>query len=98
MADFGLTAAIENSAPAEEVISFQKGGIFAREGVVTSPLRRVDLALRHIAQGTFQKSVNSKKSAADCLANELIFSFKGDQSSKGVSEKIRREKEAKGAR
>ncbi|MCK5234208.1 MAG: 30S ribosomal protein S7 [Candidatus Aenigmarchaeota archaeon] len=93
-----LVRAIENSAPIEEVTTFRKGGMTSREGVVTSPQRRVDLALRHIAQGTYASSVKSRKSAASCLADEILLAYKGDMKSRAVSEKQRREKESQGAR
>ncbi|MEA3229600.1 MAG: 30S ribosomal protein S7 [archaeon] len=93
-----LVRAIENSSPIEEVTTFRKGGMTTREAVVTSPQRRVDLALRHITQGTYARSVKSKKSAAQCLADELILAFNNDMKSKAVSERQRREKEAHGAR
>lgn len=93
-----LIIAIENAAPVEEVVSHQKGGMFIRGAVITAPQRRVDLALKHIAQGTYQKSNRSKKSAAECLANEIILAYKNDSSSLAISEKIRREREAAGAR
>lgn len=90
-----LVRAIENSAPLEEVISYQRGGIFVREAVVTAPQRRVDLALRHITQGTYKKSFASKKTAAQALADEIIAAYKKDSAgSYAVSEKNRREREA----
>ncbi len=70
----------------------------SREGVVTSPQRRVDLALRHIGQGTFSSSVKNRKPAAKCLADEILLAYKNDMKSKAVSERQRREKEAHGAR
>ena len=93
-----LVTALENSAPIEEVTTFRKGGMTSREGVVTSPQRRVDLALRHIGQGTFSSSVKNRKPAAKCLADEILLAYKNDMKSKAVSEKQRREKEAHGAR
>ena len=93
-----LVNAVENSAPLEEAISYQRGGIFVREGVVTSPQRRVDLALKHIAQGTQTKSSRSKKSAGTALAEEIMAAARGETASFAYSEKMRREKEASGAR
>ena len=92
-----LVTAIENSAPTEEVMSYQKGGIMAREGVVTSPQRRVDLALKHMAQGTFHKSHGNKIPAAQVLAKEIIGAYKSDSTSYAFSERVRREKEASGS-
>lgn len=93
-----LVKAVENAAPYEEVLTYQKGGIFAREGVVTAPQRRVDLALKHIAQGSYQRGVRSKKTAAESLSSELMLAFNNDQASFSVQEKTRRDKEAIGAR
>jgi len=78
-------------------MTYQKGGIMAREGVVTSPQRRVDLALKHIAQGSFHKAHKSKKSAASTLADEILAAYNENTSSFAFSERVRREKEASGA-
>ena len=94
-----LVRAVENAAPLEEVITYQRGGIFVREPVVTSPQRRVDLALRHIAQGTYQKCFNTKKRAAEALAEEILGAYNKDVSqSYAYSERVRREKEAASSR
>ncbi len=93
-----LIAAVENAAPLEEAISYQRGGIFVREGVITSPQRRVDLALKHISQGTQAKSYSNKRTAGEALAEEIMAAAKGDTASFAYSEKMRREKEASGAR
>lgn len=94
-----LVRAIENAAPLEEVITYQQGGIMAREGVVASPQRRVDIALRHMVQGTYQKSRKAKKKAWECLADEIIAASKNDaMASFAVSERVRKEKEAMAAR
>lgn len=89
-----LVRAVENAAPIEEVISYQKGGIFVREAVVTSPQRRVDMALRHLSQGAYKKSFRSKRTSAQALAEELIAAFNNAPISYAVHEKTRREKEA----
>ncbi|NPA38655.1 MAG: 30S ribosomal protein S7 [Candidatus Nanohaloarchaeota archaeon] len=93
-----LVKAIENAAPVEEVITYQKGGIIAREAVVISPLRRVDLALRHLVGGAYLKRHANSKSAGEILANEIILAYNDDPESFAILEKNRREKEAEGAR
>lgn len=93
-----LVRAIEKTAPIEEAISYQRGGSFAREAVVTSPQRRVDLALRHITQGTFASSRTSRKTAGQALAEQIMLAYKEDSGCLAVSEKVRREREALGAR
>ncbi len=93
-----LVKAIENAAPVEEVITYQKGGIIAREAVVISPLRRVDLAIRHLVGGAYLKRHANPKSAGEVLANEIILAYNNDPESFAILEKNRREKEAEGAR
>lgn len=94
-----LVRAVENAALREEVTSFQVGGIIVRKAVITSPQRRVDLALRLISQGSYQKAFKSSKKMSQCLAEELLAAYNYDpQSSHAVREKERMEREAGGAR
>ncbi|MCK5299756.1 MAG: 30S ribosomal protein S7 [Candidatus Aenigmarchaeota archaeon] len=93
-----LITAIENSAPMEEVVTYQRGGSFARNAVITSPQRRIDLALKHIAQGTYQTTTKAKKTLAQALSEQIIGTSKNDTNLLSIREKQRREKEAAGAR
>ena len=94
-----LVKAIENVALREEITSFQVGGIIVRKAVITSPQRRVDLALRLIAQSSFHKSFNNSKTMADTLTDELVAAYNNDnQTSFALKEKERKEREAGGAR
>ena len=94
-----LVKALENAAIREEITSFQVGGIIVRKAVITSPQRRIDLALRLIVQGSYQKSFNNTKRMADTLADEIIAAYNNDpQSSFSIKEKERKEREAGGAR
>ena len=91
--------AIENAAIREEATSFQVGGIMARKAVVTSPLRRIDKALRYLAQGSYHSSYRKKTSPEQAVAREIISAYKNDaQGSFAIKEKNRIEKEAAGAR
>ncbi len=90
--------AVENAAIHEETMSYQIGGIIARKAVVTSPQRRIDKALRYIAQGSFQKSYGKKISIAEALANEIINAYNNSNESVAIREKERIEREAAGAR
>lgn len=91
--------AIENAALREETASYQVGGIIVRRAVVTSPQRRVDLALRSITQIAYKKSFGKKDGIATTLANELIAASQDDTSkSEAVKDKERVEREAEGAR
>ncbi len=93
-----LVDAIENSAPKEEVVTYQRGGVRARKAVLVSPQRRVDLALRLLAQGSYEKRLAEGNKASEVLANELIIAANGDDDARAVREKERREREADGAR
>ncbi|MCK4715001.1 MAG: hypothetical protein KAT35_05460, partial [Candidatus Aenigmarchaeota archaeon] len=93
-----LVGAIENSAVLEEVASYRLGGIIARNSVISSPQRRLDLALRHLTQGIHRSSFRNKLSLAGVIANDLIAAYNNDSKSFAVSEKKRMEKEAEGAR
>ncbi len=93
-----LVDAIENSAPAEEVVTYQRGGVRARKAVLVSPQRRVDLALRLLAQGAYEKRLASEDDAVETISNELMLAADGDDNARAVREKERREREAEGAR
>ncbi len=93
-----LVRAIENAAPCEEVVSYQVGGMIARIPVVISPQRRIDKALRAIAQGSYREAFNKKLRAHEALANELIAAANNDAKSFAIREKQRLEQEAAGAR
>jgi len=91
--------ALENASLREEITSFQVGGIIVRKAVITAPQRRIDLALRLIVQGSFQKATNNTKRMADTLADELYAAYNYDsQNSHAIREKERIEREAAGAR
>ena len=91
--------ALENAAICEEITTYKMGGNVARQVVITSPQRRVDLALRNIVQAAYRKSYGKKKKMADALAEEIIAASQNDASkSEAIREKERIEKEAEGAR
>jgi small subunit ribosomal protein S7 len=91
--------ALENAALREEITSFQVGGIMVRRAVIASPQRRVDLALRMMTQGAYQKSVGKPKTSAEAIADEIVAAYNYDaQNSVAIREKERIEREAAGAR
>ena len=93
-----LVEAIENSALLEEVASYRLGGIIARNAVVVSPQRRLDIALRHLSQGIYNTTFKNKSTLAQVIAAELIAASSGDAKAFAVQERNRIEKEAEGAR
>lgn len=91
--------ALENSALREEIASYQLGGIIVRRAVVTSPQRRVDIALRNITQAAYRKAYGKKVDMATALADEIIAAYNNDASkSEAIREKERIEREAEVAR
>ncbi len=91
--------ALENAAWREEIAAYQVGGIIVRRAVVTSPQRRVDIALRNIVQAAYRKSFGKKETIVDALASEIIAAANNDASkSDAIKEKERIEREAEGAR
>ena len=91
--------ALENAAIREEIAAYQVGGIIVRKAVVTSPQRRVDTALKHIAQAAYRKAFGKKINMVDALVQEIIGAYNNDPTkSDAIREKERIEKEAEGAR
>lgn len=93
-----LVDAIENSAPVEEVVTYQRGGARARKAVIVSPQRRVDLAIRLLVQGAYQNRLADSKDAVQALKEELVGAHNNDTNVRAVMTKQRKEKEAEGAR
>ena len=82
-----LVRAIENAAPREETTRIMYGGIIYHVAVDVAPLRRVDLALRHITEGARNAAFRSPKSVAECLADEIINAANNDPRSYAISRK-----------
>lgn len=93
-----LVDAVENSAPVEEVVTYQRGGARARKAVIVSPQRRVDLALRLLVQGAYEDRLASSKDAVEALKEELVGAYNNDDDVRAVRTRKRKEKEAEGAR
>ena len=93
-----LVEALENAAPREEITRLQFGGISVPKAVDVGPSRRLDIALRNIANGAIQSSFKNTKPIQDCLADELILASKNDMNSYAVSKKEELERVASSAR
>ncbi len=93
-----LVDAVINAGPREEVVRLKYGGIAVPKSVDTSSLRRLDVALRNIAEGARRAAFKSKKSIAQCLADEIIFASNNDSRSYAVAKKEEVERVAKSAR
>ena len=93
-----LVDAIQNSAPREETTKISYGGITYHEAVDSAPLRRLDIAIRNLADGAYSSTFKNKDSIEECLAEELILAAQGESESYGVEQKRGVERIAKGAR
>ena len=93
-----LVLAIENSAPREETTRLQMGRVSYQVSVDSSPVRRIDVALRNIALATIMRSFNKKISFAESLAEELILASQNKLESYAVRRKNEIERIAKSAR
>ncbi|MBN2881280.1 30S ribosomal protein S7 [Candidatus Woesearchaeota archaeon] len=90
--------AVENAAPREEIITIEYGGARYPKAVECAPQRRVDQALKYMVQGSYQKSFNSKKSSAECLAEEILNAYNLSQNSAAISKKLEVERQADSSR
>lgn len=93
-----LVTAIENGAPREEVISIEYGGARYPKAVECAPQRRIDLSLRWMTQGAYQKAFNAKKSIVDCIAEEVINAYNLSASSAAIAKKNDVERQADSSR
>lgn len=93
-----LVKAIENGSPRDEITVIEHGGARYPQAVDTSPMRRVDLALRWMVQGAYQKCFGKKKSMVQSLAEEIMKAADGNMESYAYSKKNESEKQADSAR
>jgi small subunit ribosomal protein S7 len=93
-----LVEAIEHSAPAEETVRLKYGGISVPKAVDVAPQRRVDQALKFLAEGTFKDSHKSPTPAHEALADQLVGAANADVSTYAVNQKEEKERVAAAAR
>jgi small subunit ribosomal protein S7 len=93
-----LVEAVENSAPREETVRLKYGGISVPKAVDISPQRRVDQALKFIAEGVHNASFKSETSAAEALAGQLVGAANNDVGTYAVNQKEEKERVAAAAR
>src|SRR3989344_507360 len=93
-----LVDAIERGSPRDEITVIEHAGARYPQAVDTSPMRRVDLALRWMVQGSYQRCFGKKKKMAESLADEIIKAAEGNMESYSMSKKNEAEKSADSAR
>ena len=90
--------AVENACPREEIITIEYGGARYPKAVEIAPQRRVDMALRYMVQGVYQKSYDFKKSAVDNLAEEIMNAYNMSTGSVAISKKYEMERQCDSSR
>ncbi|MBR9703338.1 30S ribosomal protein S7 [Candidatus Woesearchaeota archaeon] len=93
-----LVRAIENAAPREEIITIEYGGARYPKPVECAPQRRIDVVLRLMTQGSFQKAFDKKKSSASSLADEIVAAYQSSPTSAAISKKAETERQADSSR
>ena len=90
--------AIENGAPMDEVTSIEYGGARYPQAVDISPRRRINLVLRFLINGAYDKAFNKKATIVGALAKEIMLAAEGSSESHAVSKRNDLQKQADAAR
>jgi len=90
--------ALENAAPREEVTAIEYGGARYPQAVDVSPRRRLNLTLRFIVNGAYDKAFNKKATIVEALTKEIISASANSGDSYAISKKNDIEKQADAAR
>jgi small subunit ribosomal protein S7 len=93
-----LVRAVENSAPREETVRLKYGGISVPKAVDISPQRRVDQALKFLAEGVYNGSFKSDTDVEDAVAQQLTGAANNDVGTYAVNQKEEKERVAAAAR
>jgi len=93
-----LVRAVENSAPNEDTTRIVYGGTVYHVSVDVAPLRRVDLALRFIADAIREATFSNPKPIEEYIAEHLILAEKNDSSAPSIKKKNELERVAQASR
>ena len=93
-----LVTAVENAAPREETVRLKYGGISVPQAVDTAPQRRVDQALKFLADGAHSSSFKTPTDAAEALANQLVGAADYNVQTYAIGQKEEKERVAAAAR
>ncbi len=93
-----LVRAIEFSAPNEDTTRIVYGGTVYHVSVDVSPLRRVDLALRFIADCVKEATFSNPKAIEEHLAEHLIMAASNDPNAPSIRKKNELERIAQASR
>ncbi len=90
--------AIENSAPRDEVTMIEYGGARYPQAIDVSPIRRINLSLKHLIHGASDKAFNKKKTIVQGIADEIIMASENNGESFAVRKRKEIEAQADSAR
>ena len=93
-----LVRAIENSAPNEDTTRIVYGGTVYHVSVDVAPLRRVDLALRFIADAIKEATFSNPKPIEEYIAEHLILAANNDPLAPSIKKKNELERVAQASR
>jgi len=93
-----LVDAVVNTAPREETTKIAMGGISYASAVDIAPQRRVDLAIKYLAQAIGARSHANEKQFEENLAQEVLLAARNSQDSRAVKRKDEIERIAVSAR
>lgn len=93
-----LVRAVEHSAPNEDTTRIVYGGTVYHVSVDVAPIRRVDMALRFIAESVRDATFSNPKAIDEYLAEFLIGASENDQNAPSVKKKNELERIAQASR
>ena len=93
-----LVRAVENSAPNEDTTRIVYGGTVYHVSVDVAPLRRVDLALRFIADAIKDATFSNPKPIEEYISEHLILAANNDPSAPSIKKKNELERVAQASR
>ena len=93
-----LVRAVENSAPNEDTTRIVYGGTVYHVSVDVAPIRRVDLALRFIADCVKEATFSNPKAIEEHLSEQLIAAAENDPNAPSIKKKHELERVAQASR
>lgn len=93
-----LVRAVENSTPNEDTTRIVYGGTVYHVSVDVSPLRRVDLALRFIADSVKEATFSNPKPIEEHLAEAIIMAASNNTEASSIKKKNELERIAQASR
>jgi len=93
-----LVRAVENSAPNEDTTRIVYGGTVYHVSVDVAPIRRVDMALRFIADGVKEATFSNPKAIEEHLSEHIIRAAENDSNAPSIKKKHELERVAQASR